>query len=763
MTIGQRVLRWRWGLVAIWAGAAAAFMLLVPQPPPMAGLTTDMLPADSPFNQAVAQMARYFPDKSSVSQAAVVLERPDGLLTDADRAYAEQIAEAIADPRRGGLPAEVRSRLTVRSPGALAIMGKANPLRSSDGRATIVSVNLPYSHASTQAVQIVNDIHAALGERARPPGLSAAVTGSAAYGRDYIVATERSHDRIVVLTIVVIVVILLAVYRAPLAAIVPLVGIGLAAALTTKLMIAGRVLGLGSGTAERLFMLVLLFGAGVDYSMLFISRYREFIGALHPPRDAFVRALDASFGAIVCSAAATAGGLATLCFVRFGLFRDVGPAIVLALVVAAAASVTVVPALVVIIGPRVFWPARPGQSAVSGQAAGGASVIGWLERMRDRTWPAVAAFVTRRPVLVLLATFIALAMPATRGGRLTWVYDAQGSLTGTYDAVRGIAMVERHWPAGETAPLTVLATAEARHTSTRWTSACARIVAAIRGIAGVAEVRSLSTPLGLHADPSRLAALKSMAGNRRLRREFISADGRATWLSVVLKSGPQTPSSLAAAVQIHAAAQQALSQEGIQARIHLTGPTAETLDLREVSQEDFRRTAIGAMAVIFLIVLVLLRDVLLSAFMVAATVLGYVATLGLTYWTFAAFGQHGLGWEVQVFLYIVMVAVGQDYNIFFAVRLAQEGERLAPVQATEQALIHTGRVISSCGLIMAATLGSMMAGDVRMLRQLGFALALGMLIDTFIIRPLLLPSFIVLTRRNLAKAAAFIRKAHPGG
>ena len=165
------------------------------------------------------------------------------------------------------------------------------------------------------------------------------------------------------------------------------------------------------------------------------------------------------------------------------------------------------------------------------------------------------------------------------------------------------------------------------------------------------------------------------------------------------------------------------------------------------------------MAVIFVIVLVLLRDALLSAFMIAATVLSYVATLGLTYWTFAALGHDGLGWEVQVFLFIVMVAVGQDYNIFFTVRLAQESERLAPVQATEQALIHTGRVISSCGLIMAATLGSMMAGDVRMLQQLGFALALGMLIDTFVIRPLLLPSFIVLTQRNLAKAAAFVREA----
>ena len=174
--------------VGIVGWPAAALVLLVPQPPPMAGLTTDMLPADSPFHQAVAEMSRHFPDKSSVSQAAVVLERSDGRLTKADLACAERIAEDVADPDRDGLSAEVRGGLTVRSPGALAIMGEGNPLRSADGQAAIVSVNLPYGHASTQAVQVVNEIHTVLGECGLPPGLSAAVTGSAAYGRDYILA-----------------------------------------------------------------------------------------------------------------------------------------------------------------------------------------------------------------------------------------------------------------------------------------------------------------------------------------------------------------------------------------------------------------------------------------------------------------------------------------------------------------------------------------------------------------------------------------------
>ena len=122
-----------------------------------------------------------------------------------------------------------------------------------------------------------------------------------------------------------------------------------------------------------------------------------------------------------------------------------------------------------------------------------------------------------------------------------------------------------------------------------------------------------------------------------------------------------------------------------------------------------------------------------------------MATLGISYWVF---GGEGLDWKVEVFLFVVMVAVGVDYNIFLASRLAQEARRLPVKLATCRAVIHTGPVISSCGLIMASTLGSLMAGDLQLLRQLGFALALGMLIDTFLVRPLMLPAFVVVAKRT---------------
>ncbi len=197
-------------------------------------------------------------------------------------------------------------------------------------------------------------------------------------------------------------------------------------------------------------------------------------------------------------------------------------------------------------------------------------------------------------------------------------------------------------------------------------------------------------------------------------------------------------------------------------RAHLAGATAEMMDIRTVTQADFYRVAALSLCVIYVMVVVLLRDAVLAAFMVASTVLSYFATLGAAFWVFTGLlGHAGLDWKVEVFLFVVMVAVGVDYNIFLASRLSQEARRLPGKLAICRAVIHTGPVISSCGLIMAATLGSLMAGDLTLLHQLGFALALGMLIDSFLVRPLLLPAFAALsgrTGRALDLGAGFNRR-----
>lgn len=743
MKIGATIFRFRWPIGALWLVAMAA-LLFVPQPDPTAGLTRDLLPANSRYYRALDEYAERFGDKSGKSEIVVVLERTDATLTPRDLADAEEIGRRLLEPRSGEDSSWLRDT-TVRTPKSLEVMGDRNPLISADRKAAMVCLFLPYKDTSADAVRMVDRVHGVIDAYPFATGLRRAITGSAGFCRDYLVAHERSHDKTLSVTVIAVIVVLLLVYRAPLAAAVPLTAIGILTVITTKLTVIGQGLGLSAGTAERLFMLLLLFGAGVDYSLLFISRYKEYLSAGRATTKAFVLAVDTSLGAIAASAATTAAGLGMLCMAQFGVFRDVGPAIVLALLAAGIASISLVPAMVAIIGPKLFWPRRE---------RGPRGADGLPE---DRFWRTLADRVTRHPARVLLLALAVLGLPAMRAVTLSWSYDAHSSLPSRYSASLGMDIIRRHWSVGEISQSRVLIVSARAEPVSRWMSASARIVSELRGMTGLSEIRGLTVPLGLRESGLANSAAILLGGGK-VESQFVSPDGRAMWLSATLDHAPQSAEAMVSVDRIRSATERALSKAAFPAEIHFSGATAETMDLRDVTQSDFRRVSLLSLFVMLLIVAALLRDVILSVFMVASTVAGYLATLGVSYWVFRLLGSPGLDWEVEVFLFIVMVAVGQDYNLFFAVRLAQESDGRDVATATACALVHTGRVISSCGVIMAATLGSMMVGEIKMLQQLGFALGLGMLIDTFVVRPLLLPSFIVLARRTVSNAARFL---HP--
>jgi putative drug exporter of the RND superfamily len=687
-----------------------------------------------PTRLAIDQLARHFGDKSGLSAIVVVIENSQRPLTDQDLLDVESVGRAMAKPLPGeSIDTELAS-VSIRTPGSTGIPGNANPLISEDGHAALIWMSLPFNYITKQAARLAKHTQSITSTYPFRAGVSAAVTGSAGYGYSYAIATENSHTKTLIVTISAVILILLFVYRAPLMALIPLAGIGLAAAVAFKLLAFGERFGLHSGSAEEIFTFVLLFGAGVDYSLLFMSRYREFLEQGMTSADSVAQGLDASLSSIGFSSLMSASGLVMLCFTRFSVFRHAGPAVVLAVIIAALSASTLVPALLAIIGERAFWPGhrRP--------------VVQW------KFWPALAHLVTRRPRLILCLTLFALLIPAVRGLHINWSYDALFSLKPQYEARRGSEMVQRHWPIGEIAPLNLLAVSDTPQSSAQWHSASAAIIADLQALPDVDNVRGLTSPLGLHV-PALENATALLLAKDRVTSEYLGSDDMAMRFSIVLKIPPLSQAAMEDAPLIFHSAQSAAAQSGTPVHIYLTGATAEAIDMKMVTQEDFQRIAGMAMLAILIVVTSVLRDLLLSVVILSATALSYFTTVGLTYWFFQTLGWHGLEWKVQMLLFIVLIAVGQDYSIFFAMRLSQEARHLPCVAATEKAVIFTGPVISSCGLIMAATLGSLMAGDVQTLIQLGFAFALGMLLDTFIVRPLLLPAFVVLTCRTLPRAA----------
>ncbi len=738
--------------MAVWVTAVILLVALVGPKDPRKTPEPQLLPPDTPCCRAEQVLAAQFPGRSGMSEAAIVFERRGGPLTPADRQAIEDIASRLTVPSAEADAADLAG-VTVRSPADLE--APPNPLTGKpmwqnlfisrsgpDGQAAMLLVNIPTHFISLRTDRIAQHVRSTISAQPLPAGLAAAVSGSAGFGHDYAVAARISHRRTVQVTLVAVVVILLAVYRTPVAPVVPLGAISLAAVVAIKLLTLADRFGLHIGTAEEIFVFVLLYGAGVDYTMLLISRYRELLAG-RSAADAAAEALTVSFPAILASACTVTVGIAMMSFARYGVFHTAGPAVALALVVALLASVTLAPALVGILGARMFWPSRLGNLSGVSLVAG----------RRWRLWPLIARVVTGRPILVLTITVVAFAAPALQGLNITWVYDTLASIrayeqAGLGGAAKGLAMGQRHWSAGEIAPAAVLIQADRPLPPAQWDAASSHVAREILALPHVSDIRSLNAPLGASAPPSANALAKTL-GTAVSGPEYLGDDQTTARLSVLLDRPALTLEAMEALGAVRRTAQQAVDRLGLAASVLAAGATAEMADVRDVTRSDFRLIVCLALGAIFLIVLALLRDVWLSAFMVGSTLLSYAATLGLSYWAWTVlWGEAGLDWKVEVFLFVVMVAVGQDYNIFLAARLAQEAPGRTPREATRRAVVHTGPVISSCGLIMAATLGSLMGGQLLLLRQLGFALALGMLIDTFIVRPLLLPAFVAATGRT---------------
>jgi RND superfamily putative drug exporter len=738
-------------VVAAWLALALAMLIFVPPAKQSDELEKQFLPPDSTYLRALNLLQEAFPGSSGFSEAIIVFERSDGPLTADDLAAIEKVADKIRTEPTAGATREDLDLLAVRSPGSipsprLPVLQTPlfrNPLLSKvseKGQATIVTVNIPSNYITLFSAKIVDHVRTTLRKAEMPDGLSAAVTGSAGFGHGYAQAAEASSRRTTWVTLVAVVVILLLVYRAPLGAFVPLASISIAAVVVVQLLQLLQPLGLHAGTAEKIFVFVLMYGAGIDYSLLLISRFREELGVNRVARQATANAVDATLAPITASALTDALGMLMLVFAGFLIFRSTGPVVAVALVVAMLASLTLVPAMVAIFGRRITWPGR--------------------RRLRTgppKIWSRLARIVVSRPGRILAVTILVLVLPAWRGLNIQWAFDSLSGFKptapgGVGNASAGVLMARRHWPVGEVAPTTLLIHSPRPLGLIQWSGISQKVTRTLSGMDGVANVRSYNVPLGKRVGPWSNALLQTVGGSM-VASHYVSQDQRTARVSVILADEPMSPPAMATVERIVPRIRTELGQAeqalDVDLQLLSAGATSETIAIRDTTRSDARLVAALALSVIFFTVLALLRDPILSAFMICSTVISYLATLGICAWLLVdLMGADGLDWKIEILLFVVMVAVGVDYNIFLASRMSQEARRNGPKKAIELAVIHTGPVISSCGVIMAASLGSLMAGQLQLLSQLGFALALGMMMDTFVIRPLLLPAFASLTGRT---------------
>jgi putative drug exporter of the RND superfamily len=788
--VSRLVIRHPWMVILGWLVLAVSLRMTAPR---WDDVTKDdnvrFFPPDFPSVVGQELLERGFPGAASSSQIVMVYERANGRLTPEDFAYVERVAGSFyafvkANPGLGFKKID-----THKSP----VIGPRLIGTSADGRSqavlSIVAMNGTYL-AKTTRIAVDRILEWLAKERAAPPsGLELSVTGSAVVGHDINRAASESISNTTWTTVILVILILLVVYRSPLLAMVPLVTIALSVAVSFWIIaLLTRIPGLGYQVISitRVFVVVVLFGAGTDYCLFLIARYSEELGRGRVHADALVESIRQVGGALVASAGTVIVGLGMLFFSSFAKIKYTGPTIALSLAVALAASLTLAPALLACLGRVMYWPFRaPHHTPGSDREAESLEAL-----PMSGFWVRVADLVVQHPMAILSVCLVVLAALAAVGARTKSNYHQLADLDTDRPSVVGAGVVRRYFALGELSPATALIddpSMDFRSPAGR--AAIAETSRRLAAIENVAEVRSLTQPAGKPLSANASTNLLTRFTDQALRigaeSRYVSLSPRErsdlnhiTRFDIVFKTDPFSEPSLEALDHVRDTLQGASAAgqplEGTR-EIGMAGSTAAVNDLRRVTTSDQRRMYVLITLGVYAILVMLLRRPGISLYLIATVVLGYLASLGLTDLVFRALHRgpepwQGLDWTVGFFLFVILVAVGEDYNIFLMARVVEEERKHGVTEGTRRAVAHTGGIISSCGLIMAGTFGAMLTGSLTSLRELGFALGLGVLLDTFLVRPILVPAFVVLVDRVRARrkgipdrepSAAFVSPAIP--
>jgi len=739
------------------------------------------LPASCASVRGYQLLEEAFPKDSYACNLVYVIERSDRPLDDLDKSLVNRIVGEIDSLRTGEPSLQIRSVASPRDPG----IGKK--LTSQDGFCQLVRVqlNCPYLAAQTRLTvdstnarvqAVIQEIYP---EMAARPTIYA--SGPAGIGRDLIDAGTNSLDKTTLATILLVVVILLFVYRSPLMVVIPLFTIALSVFVALKgLAMLTTIPGFKLANVSQIFAVVMLYGAGTDYCLFLISRYREELAEGRPIGSAVERSLGQVGHALAASAGTVIFGLGLMGTAEFVKIRSGGPAIALSLTVAFLASITLTPALLRLAGRWAFWPGKvPGRGY--GRFHDLLASHGIEAGERSGFWEKASRVISQRPGLWWMGAFLVLAPFAVLGCMTKASYRATAELRSSSPSIQGLQAIQRHFPAGEAGPITVFLESERDFNTPEGKKVVEHLSKGFLQLEHVQEVRALTRPLG---QPLEESASKSATGNgsfltnglaslkggidqqiRKMSAQQYAAvieptedkpRRHVTRLEVVLDTDPFDPRSIPVLGKIQAWLATELPNDTASfapVRAETYGITVGADDLARVTEGDRLRINLLVLLAVLAILLALVRDLPLACYLLASVLFSYLATLGATmllaHWGFGRpFGE--VDWRVPLFLFVILVAVGEDYNILLICRMVQERKRKSPVEAMRRALAATGSTITSCGLIMAGTFATLVFAGLNTMVQIGFALAFGVIVDTFIVRPILVPAlcFLVWKRQE---------------
>ncbi len=736
VALGRFSVRFRFAIIVAWIVATVLCVRFLPALSDVAKDTTSgFLPADSPSMQAATLAAPF--QNSSFGLATLVAAREGGLTSD-DNAAIDRLEETI----------RTVSRVTAVTDVGVSADGAA---REALVQATVVAFS-----AGPEASGVVDGIRQTFSTVNAPAGLQVHLTGQLATQVDTIAASGSSQDQTQQLSLLFIVVLLFLAFRALLAPLVTLIPAAFVLALSGPVIAESTKIGVQVSSITQLLLIVLILGAGTDYGVFLVFRVREELRRGLTPAEAVIRAVSRVGESITFSAFTVIAALVSLVLAEFAFYQSLGPALAIGIALMLVAGLTLLPALLAILGRAVFWP-----SSVKVRVA-----------ERPGLWDRVGVIATHRPGATLVAGLVLFgglgATLLTTG--VSGFADVSSSPSGT-DSAAGSALIEAHFPsanAGRSAVLMKFAAAV-------WDDPSV-LAAAQKGLSDLPEFSGLVGPLnpngiplttdqltGLHAqlgpaaqlppdEPSSISVPPQLYNAYRATSQLISADGHTIQFSVAFANGDaSSPAALDSVQPMRADVDRVARAAGASAS-GVFGTVAFAADISRISGTDLQRIIPIVAVLIAILLAAVLRSLVAPLYLVASIVLSYLGALGFVGIVFVHLGgQDGINFLLPFLMFVFLLALGSDYNILMMSRIREEAHTLPLRDAVARAVGRTGSTITTAGMILGGTFavlavaGSSAGGG--QIQQIGYGVAAGVLMDTFLLRSLLVPSLVVLLGR----------------
>jgi putative drug exporter of the RND superfamily len=699
--------RGRWVTLIIWLIMTAVLSMTLPNVNSVEDNSSSLLPNSVMSAQAQKITKKEFPNNAGMP-LLIVWQRDGGLKENDFNAVQDFYKSLEKKPVKemGDMP-----------PFAQMPIQAFKKSLSKDGEALITPVFIKngadHDVLKSDVQQIKAEIGHLVGKEAfqkdlNKSGLHVRLSGPVGIQVDAVSLFSKADFTLLFSTILLVLLLLIVLYRSPLLAIVPLIGVGFAYGIASPILGAlakGGIITVDSQAVS--IMTVLLFGAGTDYCLFLVSKYREYLLYEENKYEALRAALKHSGGAIMMSALTVVLGLLTLLLAHFGSYIHFAVPFSLAVLIMGLVALTFLPAVLAIFGRASFWPFIPRTKEMTKDLSNKKSkpVKMRVTHGRVSTW--LGHFVTQRPWAIIITTVVILGGLSLFAPNIRYSYGLLDSFPKDMPSREGYNLIAKHFSAGDLAPVQVIVDTEGKKLD------IAHKLSGLDYVANVSEGR-----LG------------------KFHKNLVS-------YNVTLNQNPYTPGSIQLIPDIKKTVRSTLKESGVTVKDHywIGGQTSELYDTEQVTNRDEHIIVPVVIVIIALLLLLYLRSVVAMVYLMLTVLLSYFSALGLGWFVLHdLMGASALQGLIPLYAFVFLVALGEDYNIFMISSIWKHRRNMSLKEAISKGVTETSSVITSCGLILAGTFAVLATLPIQVLLQFGIVTAIGVLLDTFIVRPLLVPA-----------------------